>query len=81
MRWGGGCQIKRLEVGSTRLPFPQCVRAFTLRLSSHSASAAAWSSAARGAPPSQRGRYSLMTEIQLLGVGVVIDEKAALDGV
>lgn len=31
--------------------------------------------------PAHPSQYSLMPEIQLLGVGIVIDEKAALDGV
>lgn len=61
-----------------------CIRAFTLSLSNHTTSAAEFSSGARvshteSLPPSHQ--HSLVSEVQLLGVRVVVNEEAALNGV
>lgn len=58
-----------------------CIRAFTLSLSNHTISAADFSSGAWGVPQSPSYRHSLVAEVQLLGVGIVVNEEAALNGV
>ena len=78
--WGSGATGHRSALPCQ--PFPRCVSAFTETEQSQSLSSCAVSSRTWGqATPQFPTENSLVTQIQLLGVRVVVDEKAALDGV